>query len=352
MKKISIIEGYPDYIKVRLEQRGVKRKNLLPEQINGSSLELIIEDLLLWDKEGIKVSFKGGDAVLHGKIAEVAATWSEFANIKLDFGYEPDFQTYRKWISGDLSQIRVGFADSGYWSIIGTDSQDPDIILPGEITLNLEKFDAQLPSDWKTIVLHEFGHALGFHHEYQSPVYARLSKEDKEIAGLAYPFDEARITRLKNARKQNLKIILKKDQLKESFSETPADSFEKHFPVWKSQLDSLNLIPDQELNSSVDFEDKVKRQVNISEQIKKVSLDNEVKREILIAGGQAGEDPSSLGNGMKLGNLLPSSFAYQFLADRLDALVKMHQLLANVKLSDVEDCDTVGDCILMVNGKL
>src|SRR5690349_10941147 len=36
--------------------------------------------------------------------------------------------------------------------------------------MNFEGFDVQLPQDWRGVVLHEFGHALGLEHEHQHPV--------------------------------------------------------------------------------------------------------------------------------------------------------------------------------------
>jgi hypothetical protein len=36
--------------------------------------------------------------------------------------------------------------------------------------MNFQNFTAGLPVDWQGVVLHEFGHAIGFEHEHQSPV--------------------------------------------------------------------------------------------------------------------------------------------------------------------------------------
>lgn len=163
------IEAYPDKIQARLEARNRDRTRGVPGSINGFARELVFEDLKLWRIGTLLVSIKEGDTQLHAKITEIANIWTEYGNIRFDFGYDDQAGTYRLWHKNDTSHIRVGFDQPGYWSLVGTDSTDPAIVQPGDITLNLSGFDTQLPRDWQGTVLHEFGHALGFHHEHQSP---------------------------------------------------------------------------------------------------------------------------------------------------------------------------------------
>lgn len=163
------MEAYPDRIQARLEKRDRIKRRAVPNYINGTARELVFEDLKLWRVGILKVSFKGGNKQLHHQIAEVANQWSTYGNIVFDFGHNPETNTYRLWTPEDTSHIRVGFEYDGYWSLVGNDSMDENIIKPGEITLNLSDFDKNLPKNWEGTVLHEFGHALGFHHEHQTP---------------------------------------------------------------------------------------------------------------------------------------------------------------------------------------
>lgn len=166
MTNEEIFEGYPDEVLARIEARDRLRKSNTPSYIDDIAVELVFEDLKLWQSGVLSVSFKGGTAQLHKAIADVASEWCTVANIQFDFGQNG---IYRRWQPGDNSHIRVGFEYNGYWSLVGTDSRDITIAEPGEITLNLSGFDIQLPNSWKGTVLHEFGHALGFQHEHQSP---------------------------------------------------------------------------------------------------------------------------------------------------------------------------------------
>ena len=167
--KAPVMEGYPDHIMARLEIRDRKLRRNSPPYVNGVGFELVFEDLKLWKVGTLTVSFDGGDPELHKKIAGVASYWSEHANTRFDFGYDEETGRYREFNPAKDVHIRVGFSYPGYWSIVGTDSTDPDIISYSETSLNLSGFDQELPTGWDGTVLHEFGHALGFHHEHQSP---------------------------------------------------------------------------------------------------------------------------------------------------------------------------------------
>ncbi|MGB3774405.1 MAG: hypothetical protein WA951_04040 [Leeuwenhoekiella sp.] len=171
MKHDFVLEAYPDRIQAKIERKEREKRDQMPSYIYGNALELVLDDLKLWRVGTITVSFKGGDSSLHQKLAKTAAIWSEYGNITFDFGLNEQTGEYRQWSPTDDSNIRVGFEYDGYWSLVGNDSADTSIVGPGEITLNLSGFDSNLPSDWEAVTLHEFGHALGFQHEHQSPSF-------------------------------------------------------------------------------------------------------------------------------------------------------------------------------------
>lgn len=166
-----ILEAYPPALEARL---GIWRPFLerLPKRVEGDT-RFVIQRVSRWvPGQTLRVAFQGGDAAAHREIAEAASEWMQHGNIKLDFGLDPAQGTYRSWSREDreyAAEIRISFDQPGYWSTVGNDSANGDICPPREASLNLEGFDADRPGDWRTVVLHEFGHALGFHHEHQHP---------------------------------------------------------------------------------------------------------------------------------------------------------------------------------------
>jgi len=95
----------------------------------------------------LRVRFVGGTAAQQAVVKQFAPRWTEYANLHFEFGNAPD------------AEIRVAFANDGAWSYVGTDARG---IAAGEPTMNFGWLD-------EAVVLHEFGHAVGFAHEHQNP---------------------------------------------------------------------------------------------------------------------------------------------------------------------------------------
>jgi hypothetical protein len=123
------------------------------------------------------VAFYGGTDALYRRIESVADEWTAPGRANLILSFKDAQGAYRHWTPKDQdyqAEIRIGFngaAYGDYWSLVGTDSVDGTIKggNANEQSMNLQGFDKALPQDWDVTVLHEFGHAMGFEHEHQSP---------------------------------------------------------------------------------------------------------------------------------------------------------------------------------------
>ncbi len=140
-----------------------------------------------WNVENIdslKVAFRGGSPEMRRRIKEIADDWASVTHdpndprvgLRFNFGrMEGDTFKFHEWTPEDkryAANIRIAFEpDHGYWSMIGTQSDDPSLMLPGEPSMNLGGMadENNLPSDWQRTVYHEFGHARGLQHEHQHP---------------------------------------------------------------------------------------------------------------------------------------------------------------------------------------
>jgi hypothetical protein len=114
----------------------------------------------LWRPVGkeLRVRFLNGDPNIQAKVQQYASEWMNHANIKLKFVPDRD------------AEIRVAFkwdGDRGSWSYIGNDAED---IPSDEPTMNYGWLTANTDEDeYSRVILHEFGHCLGFPHEHQHP---------------------------------------------------------------------------------------------------------------------------------------------------------------------------------------
>jgi hypothetical protein len=114
----------------------------------------------------LRIRFISGTTDQQDLVKRFAPTWTEFANLAFVFTDDPH------------AEIRVSFDENdGAWSYIGTDNSGIPL---HAATLNLGWQD-------EAVVLHEFGHAIGFAHEHQNPEGGIVWNEENVIRDLSGP---------------------------------------------------------------------------------------------------------------------------------------------------------------------
>jgi hypothetical protein len=116
----------------------------------------------------IRVKFLDGDEFVKSKVKQYAEVWEQYANI--DFVFVP---------SGP-AEIRISFSmDKGSWSYFGKDSAIQSMVKTPNgpqfvrndsgASMNFGWFNDKTPDEeFRRTTLHEFGHALGLHHEHKN----------------------------------------------------------------------------------------------------------------------------------------------------------------------------------------
>ena len=113
----------------------------------------------------LNIRFLSGDETVKASVKKYAGIWTQYANIKFN------------WVTEEPSDIRIAFIPGGgSYSYCGIDCSK---IPPNELTMNFGWLNSKSTQDQiRTVVLHEFGHALGCVHEHQSPLSQLEWNED------------------------------------------------------------------------------------------------------------------------------------------------------------------------------
>lgn len=171
-----VLDALPDGVARALEER----TRWMAQAVPGDVFEYVVEASAAWDPgDVVTVAFLGGTPALHHDLATVCGQIEQACNLRLDFGRTAT-GTYRTWSTTDAvhaADIRVSFDQRGYFSLVGRDSVDTMIGAAGgpvgggagQRSLNLGGYANGRPAAWERTVLHEFLHALAFHHEHQNP---------------------------------------------------------------------------------------------------------------------------------------------------------------------------------------
>lgn len=137
----------------------------------------------------LTVGFLGGTRALRKRVRDLAMEWLDRTGARLDFQF---------WLDEDVdasdANIRIAFDPAkGSWSWVGTQARG---IARGVPTMNLGWMTTELDeAQARSVVLHEFGHAIGLIHEHLHPFINIQWNRERVIADMmrSQNWDEATV---------------------------------------------------------------------------------------------------------------------------------------------------------------